>query len=1046
MSIPACALLRRTAFVVCAVVWLVLPSSAFGEEAEAVRQYNAAVQLQNVGSYDLAAEAWEGFLKAFPDDERAGPANYYLGVCRYQQKQFDRAAEAFRRAAKDFPNLKPELREPSLLYYGITLYESARAAEDAKKFAQCADIFTEFLKTYPQSKLSAQAVFYRAESLYMAGRKDEAAAAYRDFLARYPDDVLAPEVLYALGVCEEERNQPAEAQKLYAQFLANYDDHPLRAEVALRQGEVLFAAGKYAEAADAFADVAADPQNAGAVDARIRQADCLLQLKRYAEAAAMYAASVSAGGEIGQKAALAAGRCYYLAGEYDKAIALLRRAASLPAQQSECAHWIARCLLKKGETAAALKEIEQALRDASGEWKARLLLDRGDVLYADAKTRSQAPAVYLEAATAFGDDDAAGEALYAAAYAALESGDVKNARSYAADFLKRFPKHALLPDVLHIEAECLLLDKNYDEAARRYSQLIQDYGTHADVLLWHTRLATALSLAGKHQEVVTLLTPLVEKTTDPTRKAEMQLLIGAAQLELGNLAEAAKALEASTTVQPKGPHADRALLLAAAVYKQQNDPAKAAQTVRRLLADFPQSPLKDQALLRLAEYAYAAGDTAAAEAAYRQLIRDLPDSPLRPQAAYQLACLLLNDDKTDEAETLLAEFLEQYGNTPLADKARLVRGIARQKRKDYAGAIDDLQKALSGELTPQEQASARYAFALALIGQKDYTQAVAALTALLENPGDEANTDEVLYQLAWAYKLAGQDKQAVDTFRRLAADHPQSTHAAEAHYHLGEALYAQGDYGKAAVEYYTAMKQAKDADLGEKASHRLGWAYFKAEQFDKAQQTFAYQRATYPKGPLAVDGAFMEAESLFKLGKFAEASAIYRNLPPLTDENFEILRLLHAGQAAGRTGDWQTAVSLLSECEKRFPQAPELPEVLYELGFAYQNLGKTNEAEALYARVIQAADDETGARAQFMIGELQFARKDYAEAVKSFFKVAYGYVAPQWQADATFEAARCFELLKKPQQAAKLYRELIEKYPQSNKVNDAKAKLEALGG
>ncbi|RMG00609.1 MAG: outer membrane protein assembly factor BamD [Planctomycetota bacterium] len=942
--------------------------------------------------------------------------------------------------------MKPELREPSLLYYGITLYESARAAEDAKKFAQCADIFAQFLKNYPQSKLSPQAVFYRAESLYMAGSKDEAAKAYRDFLARYPDHVLAPEVLYALGVCEEERNQPAAAQKLYAQFLANYDDHPLRAEVALRQGEVLFAAGKYGEAADVFAAAAADPKNPNAVDARIRQADCLLQLKRYAEAATVYAASVSAEGETGQKAALAAGRCYYLAGEYDKAIALLRRAASLPAQQAECAHWIARCLLKKGETSAALKEIEQALRKAPADWKGRLLLDRGDALYADAKTRSQAPAVYLEAAKAFGDDDAAGEALYAAAYAALEAGDVNNARSYAADFLKRFPKHTLVPDVLHIEAECLLLDKNYEEAASRYSRLIDEHGTHADILLWQTRLATALSLAGKHQEVVTLLTPLVDKATDPARKAEMQLLIGAAQLELGNLADAAKALEASLSIQPKGPHADRALLLAAAVYKRQNDAAKAAQTVRRLLADFPQSPLEDQALLRLAEYAYAAGDTAAAEAAYRQLIGDLPDSPLRPQAAYQLACLLLNAEKIDEAETLLAEFLKQYGNTPLADKARLVRGIVRQKRKDYPGAIDDLQKALSGKLTPQEQASARYALALALIGQKDYAQAISALTALLENPGDEANTDEVLYQLAWAYKLAGQDKQAVETFRRLAADHPQSTHAAEARYHLGEALYAQGEYAKAAVEYYTAMKQAKDADLGEKATHRLGWAYFKAEQFDKAQQTFAYQRATYPKGPLATDGAFMEAESLFKLDKFAEASAIYRTLPQLADEDFEILRLLHAGQAAGRTGDWQTAVSLLSECEKRFPQAPEIPEVLYELGFAYQNLGQTDKAESFYARVIQAADDETGARAQFMIGELQFARKDYAEAVKSFFKVAYGYVAPQWQADATFEAARCFELLKKPEQAAKLYRELIEKYPQSNKVNDAKAKLEALGG
>ncbi|RMG00608.1 MAG: hypothetical protein D6741_06525 [Planctomycetota bacterium] len=93
MSTPACALLRRTAFLGCAVVFaFLLHGATIADEAEAIRQYNAAVQLQNVGSYDLAADAWEGFLKAFPDDDRAGPAHYYLGVCRYQQKQYDRAA------------------------------------------------------------------------------------------------------------------------------------------------------------------------------------------------------------------------------------------------------------------------------------------------------------------------------------------------------------------------------------------------------------------------------------------------------------------------------------------------------------------------------------------------------------------------------------------------------------------------------------------------------------------------------------------------------------------------------------------------------------------------------------------------------------------------------------------------------------------------------------------------------------------------------------------------------------------------------------------
>ncbi|MCR4413710.1 MAG: tetratricopeptide repeat protein, partial [Thermoguttaceae bacterium] len=61
--------------------------------------------------------------------------------------------------------------------------------------------------------------------------------------------------------------------------------------------------------------------------------------------------------------------------------------------------------------------------------------------------------------------------------------------------------------------------------------------------------------------------------------------------------------------------------------------------------------------------------------------------------------------------------------------------------------------------------------------------------------------------------------------------------------------------------------------------------------------------------------------------------------------------------------------------------------------------------------------------------------------VKSFFKVAYGYSYPTWQATATYEAARCFEVLGKKTQAAKMYQELVEKYPQSDKVPLARQRL-----
>jgi TolA-binding protein len=88
-----------------------------------------------------------------------------------------------------------------------------------------------------------------------------------------------------------------------------------------------------------------------------------------------------------------------------------------------------------------------------------------------------------------------------------------------------------------------------------------------------------------------------------------------------------------------------------------------------------------------------------------------------------------------------------------------------------------------------------------------------------------------------------------------------------------------------------------------------------------------------------------------------------------------------------------------------------------------------------------------------MEGEILFEQGHHKEAIASFFKVAYGFgetEAPAsfhpWQAQATYEAARCFEVLIKPQQARGLYAELVERYPASPYVTAARKRIDALDG
>ncbi len=88
-----------------------------------------------------------------------------------------------------------------------------------------------------------------------------------------------------------------------------------------------------------------------------------------------------------------------------------------------------------------------------------------------------------------------------------------------------------------------------------------------------------------------------------------------------------------------------------------------------------------------------------------------------------------------------------------------------------------------------------------------------------------------------------------------------------------------------------------------------------------------------------------------------------------------------------------------------------------------------------------------------MLGEMQFAAKEYDEAVRTFFAVAYGYGGREapvdyhpWQAESLFEAARCLDQLGKPGAAAKLCRECVERFPKSPKRAHAERWLAAHPG
>jgi TolA-binding protein len=967
-----------------AVLFFAVPAYSQDNEA-ATRQYNVAVRLQNREAYDLAVDAWGNFLQTYPADARATHARHYQGIC---------------------------------YFFTATGAVDAKQTDAAlKAFDAAEQCFKAVGKAAPQFELLEDTYLYLGLSQFKRAEIEPADQAARHFalaaatldtlLKNYPQSKNLAQVLYTRGDCAYHAGKKAEAVRFYSQALTKAPNKKLEPEIMYALGVAQEELKQWEEAGktyDSFLKTYLDHRYASEII--MRRGETLYQIHEYKAAADWFAAAAARSGfesadyaMMRQAVAMANLGKSAEAGDLLAGIFTKFPKSTRVSNVLKTGHALAVRLIEAKKSAEAAVLVEKLLPHVEGrEEAASLAMDRADAVADIPARQAESAALYAAVANKFPKDPVAPRALYLAGYEALVKGDFAGGLKYTDAFLAAYPTHELAADVRDVRAEALFL--------------------------------TGSGLAAQNK-----------------------------------LAEAVPSLEAALSAAPRWRRADETLLLLGQAYYQQNRD-KAVETLRKLVADFPQSKVLDRAHFRLAEYAVAANDLKTAETEYRLVVTKWPASSLAPFALRGLGWALFDQKEFAAAEAVFNALVEKHPDQRQKLRSLYARGLARHQLGKFDESVADLRAFLAGGgIELAEKSEARWELGLGLAALKKHAEAAATFRALLKEDPKVAVADKVYYELAWALRSAGKEKESVEVYAELIQQCPQSPYVAEAQFCVGEAAYQEGKYQPAAAAYTAAMEKAGTSDMGEKAAHKLGWAYFRLDNAAKAQQAFDYQRATWPKGPHAADATFMEAECLFKQKKYSEAAAVFQQVKETSSPDFQVVALLHGAQAhdalalalphadqeSQRNENWQKALALVDRLVKENPATAYLPQALYERGWALQNLGRFDEAMADYQRVLDGqakssdkSDAEPAARSQFMIGEIQFQQKRYADAVTSFYKV-YEYPYPQWQADAAYEAARCFESLpNKKALAVKQYQELIEKFPQSDKASAAKSRIEAL--
>lgn len=122
-----------------------------------------------------------------------------------------------------------------------------------------------------------------------------------------------------------------------------------------------------------------------------------------------------------------------------------------------------------------------------------------------------------------------------------------------------------------------------------------------------------------------------------------------------------------------------------------------------------------------------------------------------------------------------------------------------------------------------------------------YRQVIESYETILERGGYSGPMDELLYQMAKAHALIGQNEASVQRLQQLVGQYPNSPLVGEARFRVAESAFADGRYVEAEAEYSTLVDgEGAVGDLKNKARYMLGWSLFKQgpQAWERAGQRF----------------------------------------------------------------------------------------------------------------------------------------------------------------------------------------------------------------
>ena len=393
------------------------------------------------------------------------------------------------------------------------------------------------------------------------------------------------------------------------------------------------------------------------------------------------------------------------------------------------------------------------------------------------------------------------------------------------------------------------------------------------------------------------------------------------------------------------------------------------------------------ALLRLADTRYVTKDYGQAVQTYDEYIDQ--NGSEKDYAIYQKGLTFSMMNRNEEARKSFNMLLQNFPESRYRDEALFQRAQLLYANETYAPAIAGFTELItkfpkSGLLPYAYLKRAGANFNLGNSGQasNDYKH-------ILDNYPTHSTANSALLGLQSATQNLTEFNVYLDKFKK---SNPESDALESIEFEAAKKLYFGKQYEKAITAFGNYMKNYASTGLIDEATYYLAESYYRAEQWDKAMATYKniITRGNNSRLTKAIDRA---AEIAFKQKRFAESVKYSKQLRQQARTRKEELSanigLMESYFKLNKYDSTEYfADQILSKGNVSL--GAENKALLYRGKAAFE---KKNYDEAInrLLETVNAAKDENGAEAQYLIAKSLYNKKEYKQAKDALFELFNSY-------------------------------------------------------